>query len=171
MSPTILPTSLAAAQANVLAAATALVAALNASLIDHFTNVDFANWVLNWTNGKISDPATAPQPPRAYVVAYFTDPTNSTIQWAYATQGSAAVCAMPTIPGLTPHPTGLMMIGKETEAPGWFASLIGDQTPSGTTAPGTSLDGVTGIFQKVGSPVNAPGAFIGWFHLVSKLPA
>ena len=166
-----------AALANVQAGVAAACVTLNAGLKSSYLQ-SFADWLISWTATRITDPSTAPKPPASYVVGASADSEttgpgmigpNSTavVQWAFPVQSGPPVCAMPAIPGVAPHATGTMLIGKQTAAPGWFACLPGDITPAGTTNPGTSQDGITGLFQKVGSPVGS-GAGVGWFQLISK---
>jgi hypothetical protein len=59
----------------------------------------FNNWLIGWTSLRITDKSTAPEPPNAYVVGYFT-PENSApgaLQWPYPATGKDPVCAQPPI--------------------------------------------------------------------------
>ena len=100
-------TSLAAVQANTLAAVHLQVSALNEKLTSIYQTA-FSNWLISWNAARISDKATAPEPPLGYVVGYFSDPTSgpgslgpygdTVVQWAYPAIGSTPVCAKPAIP-------------------------------------------------------------------------
>jgi len=112
----VLMTQLPAVQAATLAAVTAQVANLNYSLKSNYLTA-FNNWLISWTAGRVTDRTTAPAPPLAFVVGYFTDPTTGKeaigpygslpVQWAYPAQGTEPVCAQPAIPDVPPpqvHP-------------------------------------------------------------------
>lgn len=147
-------TSLAAAQANVLAGAQRRVDDLNAAITADYQTT-WADFVDRVTGGH-EDNTNPPQPPKAYVVGYVTDSTGDPgpILWAYPMRGTDPVCAMPAVPGVVQHATGTMLIGTSNpSAPQWFNAKTGDTTPVGTVAPGTSQDGISGLFQKVGAPV------------------
>lgn len=162
-------TTLEAAQANTLAAIKGQVANLNDQLKGVYLT-GFNNWAISVTAGRApnTDP---PKPPSSYVVGYFTDPTSGPgvppygvpVQWAYPAVGTQPVCEMPPVPGVVVHAAGTGKIG--IAIPGgrgvWFQALDGDTTPDGTVAPGTSADGVHGLFQKVGFPMGA-----GWFQKI-----
>ena len=155
-------TSMAAALTNALTGAKQRCADLNAALTtDYLTQ--FKSFSDNVTSGRVPN-TNPPQPPKAFIVGYMPDPTTgpgspwypTVIQWPYATPGNDPVCAMPPIPGVVTHATGVMLIGTQNPwAPEWFNAMEGDQTPIGTVAPGTSSDGVSGLFQKCGAPVGA----------------
>src|SRR5450432_2372985 len=68
-------TRLDVVQATVLRSVTSQIVNLNSNLQGNYLTA-FNNWLLNYTAGRISDPATAPQPPNGYVVGYFVDPTT-----------------------------------------------------------------------------------------------
>jgi hypothetical protein len=89
-------TTLEAAMANTTAAVKSQIEAFNTQLKSSYLTT-FNNWSLSVTAGR-ADNTNPPQPPNAYVVAYFTDPTNSAAQWAYPAVGTTPVCAMPPIP-------------------------------------------------------------------------
>ena len=105
-------TTLKAAQANTLASITLQVVDLNNTLTSNYLTA-FNNWLENYTAGRISDKATAPQPPNGYVVGYFVDPTSGKgatgpygempVEWAYPAMGTMPVCAVPPIPDI-PQP-------------------------------------------------------------------
>ncbi|HXK04656.1 MAG TPA: hypothetical protein VMS37_19795 [Verrucomicrobiae bacterium] len=108
-------TSLQAAQANALAAVQQQVANLNDALKSNYLTA-FNNWAQSVLAGR-SDNSNPPQPPKAYAVGYFDDPTSGTagsgvygtqvIQWPYPAQGTDPVCAMPAIPSIPPPPPPL----------------------------------------------------------------
>lgn len=168
------PTNLEEVQASALASAKAQVANLNSNLTSVFMT-GFNNWATSVMAGKIpnTDP---PRPPAAFVVGYFNDPTSGpgsmgpygdmVVKWAFPTPGTEPVCPMPPIPQLPVHTEGMFKIG--IAIPGgngiWFQALQGDNTPDGTTAPGTSQDGVHGLFQKVGFTMGN-----GWFKKLSEV--
>jgi hypothetical protein len=82
-------TSLATAQANVLASTVAEVALLNNNLKTIYLSA-FNDWTLNLLAGRpAGDP---PTPPNAYVIG--TGPDG----FAYPQLGTAPVCAMPPVP-------------------------------------------------------------------------
>lgn len=164
-------TSLAAVQANALAAVKAQVANLNSNLISLYTTA-FNNWATSVLAGRIpnTDP---PQPPMAYVVGYANDPTSGpgslspygdiVVQWPYPAVGTQPVCPMPHIPEVPTHAEGTWKIG--IAIPGgqgiWFQALEGDKTPDGVSGPGVSQDGVAGLFTKFSFPMGA-----GWFKKI-----
>ncbi len=62
---------------------------------------------------------------------------------------------LPLLPDTThandPKPPGTIQIGApETDAPGWFVAGPQDTVRSGEKVPGTSANGVSGMFQKYG---------------------
>ena len=165
-------TTLGAAQAAALATAEQQVVNFNAVLNTQFA-ADFAEWAENAVkHGSVTNPAP-PQPPKSYVVAYATDPTTVSapgepdvvgpfhnLQWPYPSQAGPAICAMPTLPVIAPVVTGTMLVGKRIYNE-WFNAQTGDATLGGTTAPATSQDGVSGLFEKYTAPVGQ-----GWFKLI-----
>jgi hypothetical protein len=108
-------TSLQAAQANTLSAVQQQVANLNEALKSNYLTA-FSNWSQSVLAGR-SDNSNPPQPPKAYVVGFFNDPTtgpgsqgtyaNQVVQWAYPAIGTDPVCAMPAIPAVPPLPAPL----------------------------------------------------------------
>lgn len=104
-------TTLKAAQANTLVAVTSQIADLNNNLKTIYLTT-FNNWAENVMIGR-SDPAVnpPPQPPAAYIIGYFNDPTtgpgsfgpygDSVVQWAYPMQGKDPECPMPPLPTYT----------------------------------------------------------------------
>jgi len=115
-------TTLAAAQANTLAAVTAQIADLNNQLKGNYLTA-FNNWSLNWTAGRIIDKSTAPKPPNAYQVGYFNDPTtgpgtlgpygDAIVQWAYPAIGTTPVCPQPAIPDMPPPQVHPVVTGND----------------------------------------------------------
>jgi hypothetical protein len=86
-------TSLAAAQANVLASTTAQVALLNNNLKTIYLSA-FNDWTINLLAGRpAGDP---PKPPKAYRVVTGAD------GFAYPQLGDALVCDMPPVPEAPP---------------------------------------------------------------------
>lgn len=163
--------TLQAAQANVLAAAVAQVAALNDGLKANFQQA-FGSWLTNWNAGRVTDSTTAPKPPNAFVVAYAADPTTgpgsvgpygeTQIFWAYPGVGKVPVCDMPAIPAIPSNQSipNHIHVGHALGG-GWFSAGQDDTLPSGqATPPVTTDDGVTGTFVKYGAPVGA-----GWYLL------
>lgn len=94
------------AQANTLAAVQRQVNDWNNVLKSNYLTA-FDNWSQSVLAGR-ADNTNPPQPPKGYVVGYFTDPTtgpgsvgpygDTPIQWAYPAQGKDPVCAMPALP-------------------------------------------------------------------------
>ena len=82
-------TTLEAAMANTLAAVKIQVDQFNEQVKANYLT-SFNNWSLSVVAGR-SDNTNPPQPPNAYVVGYFTDPTNNKAQWAYPATGVAPV--------------------------------------------------------------------------------
>jgi hypothetical protein len=172
-------TTIEAAQANTLNAVKTQVADLNVKLKAGYLT-SFDNWAQTVLAGRPAN-GDPPKPPNAFVVGYFNDPTtgpgsggfygDTVFQWAYPAVGKEPVCAMPPIPGVNTHPLGIGLIGVQMPGvPGWFTSLDGDTTPGGTVFPGTSKDGVSGLFQKVASPFGSnpsTGAVGGWYMKVA----
>lgn len=120
---------------------------------------DFADTI---TTGRPNG-SPPPVPPKALVIGFFTDPTNGLARWAYATEGTEPVCAMPPVPAASGAPKYTRLhIGKRV-----FRAFFGvgpdDNTPIDATVSGTSEDGVGGLFLRVGSP---GGDHTGWFELV-----
>ncbi|HVV46709.1 MAG TPA: hypothetical protein VHC72_15955, partial [Bryobacteraceae bacterium] len=83
-------TTLAAAQANVLAGTTREVGLLNDNLKTQYLN-GFNNWAENVLIGRVEN-TNPPQPPNAYTVEVGAD------GWAYPAQGTTPICPMPPIP-------------------------------------------------------------------------
>jgi hypothetical protein len=140
------------AQANTLAAVQGQVVAWNNVLKSNYLTA-FDNWSQSVLAGR-TDNSNPPQPPKGYVVGYFTDPTTGPgsvgpygdmpIQWAYPAQGTAPVCAMPPVPpAIKPyHPPVLPEPDNVRNVP------PGDTMPVGyrlTTADGS-------VWQKQASP-------------------
>jgi hypothetical protein len=146
-------TTLEAAQANTLAAVQAQVSNLNNALkVNYLTT--FNNWSQSVLAGR-SDNTNPPQPPMAYVVGYFNDPTtgggqltpgpyaNTVVQWAYPAQGNTAVCTTPAIPSVPAPPPALPDRDDIKNVP------LGDTLPVGFKM----TDPATGhIYQKQASP-------------------
>ena len=145
-------TTLEAAQANTLAAVQLQVANLNTDLRSNYLAV-FGSWAQSVLAGR-SDNSTPPQPPKAFVVGYFTDPTtgggtltpgpyaNTPVQWPYPAVGTQPVCDLPPIPSAPKPPVPVPERDDIRNVP------VGDTLPVGfkTTAP----DG--GVWQKQASP-------------------
>jgi hypothetical protein len=95
MNPVLTPidpwaTSLAAAQANVLASSRAQVDLLNANLTTIYL-AKFNDWKISVDAGKI-DNSEPPHPPQAYTLKTTAE------GFAFPERGSEPVCAMPAIP-------------------------------------------------------------------------
>jgi hypothetical protein len=95
-----------AAQANTLAAVQRQVQDWNNVLKTNYLTA-FDNWSQTVLAGR-ADNSNPPQPPKAYVVGHFTDPTSgpgslgpygdTPIVWPYPAVGKDPVCAMPAVP-------------------------------------------------------------------------
>src|SRR5258708_11964058 len=108
-------TSLDAAQANTLVAVQHQVANLNDGLKSNYLTA-FGNWAQSVSAGRNNDlkNPSPPDPPKAFVVGYFDDPTTGpgsigpyagkAVQWAYPSQTGDPVCAMPPIPSVPKPP-------------------------------------------------------------------
>lgn len=165
-------TTLQSAQANTLASVTAQVAALNQNRKAFYLNIQFPNYIAPILDGRpvVGDP---PKPPVGYVVGYFDDPTTgpgsegpyqgAPVRWAYPALGTDPVCEMPPVPGVVTHASGTGLIGNTVKDGGgeWFVALKGDTTAVGAVIPGTSLDGVSGLFKRFGAPVGT-----GWYQKI-----
>ena len=138
-------TSLYTAMANVTAGVQSQVAQLNAALQADYL-VSFNNWAERVMAGQAPD-VNPPQPPNAYVVGYFTDPTNAQAQWAYPVVGTVPVCAMPPLPVLPQQApvsqpsTAEPQVGSKQNVP------IGDTMPVGVLI----TDAYGGVWQKMAS--------------------
>lgn len=158
------PTSLSAAQANILASSTAMVKRLNEDLITRY-HMAYTDYVANMQSGENipADRRVPPKPPMAWELA----PPNES-GFVFYQVGTTPVCDPgPTVncnfdnplPNKVPN---VIMIGKNLGGK-WFQALPGDTFPNGqTTPPITSADGVTGTFEKFGAPVG-----YGWYLQVS----
>ena len=144
-------TSLQAAQANALAATQQQVSNLNDALKSNYLTT-FNNWAQSVLAGR-SDNSNPPQPPKAFVVGYFTDPTSGPgasgaygtmpIQWPYPAAGSDPVCPMPAIPSVPAPPPPLPERDDIKNVP------LGDTLPVGFKM----TDPATGhVYQKQASP-------------------
>jgi hypothetical protein len=119
------------AMANALAAVTVQVEDLNRQIKSVYLT-GFNDWSTNVMAGKIEN-TNPPQPPYAYVVGFFTDPTNSEARWAYPQEGTEPVCPLPPVPSV-PKPQAPPVL---PEPPDVMKALPGDMLPAGTiiTAP------------------------------------
>jgi hypothetical protein len=146
-------TTLEAAQANTLAAVQIQVGHLNDALRANYLTT-FSNWSQSVLAGR-SDNGNPPQPPMAFLVGYFDDPTtgggkmtpgpyaNKVVQWAYPAQGSNPVCPMPAVPSVPAPPPPLPERDDIKNVP------LGDTLPVGFKM----TDPATGhVFQKQASP-------------------
>src|SRR5260370_33110681 len=88
--------TLQAAMANSRAGVQSQVTAWNEALQTDYLTV-FNNWATSVLAGP-SDNNNPPKPPNAYVVGFFTDPTNPPAQWAYPVTGNVPARAMPPVP-------------------------------------------------------------------------
>jgi hypothetical protein len=143
-------TTLEAAQANTLAAVQLQVANLNDGLKSDYLTA-FGNWSQSVLAGR-SDNSNPPQPPKAFLVGYFNDPTtgpgstgpyaNKIVQWAYPATGTDPVCVLPPIPSIPKPPAPLPEREDIRNVP------LGDTLPVGFKM--TAPDG--GVWQKQASP-------------------
>jgi hypothetical protein len=141
---------IAAALQNYATSATAVAAALNANLESTYLT-GFNNWAAQVTAGKVSN-ANPPQPPAGYIAATATD------GWTYVVMGVDPVCAVPPIPQVATTPTGMVVaIGAHQSGKYWAQLPTNANVPGGYTTPGTSSDGVSGLWQYVAYP------FGGWW--------
>jgi len=143
-------TTIQAAQANTLAAVTQRVADMNTALKANYLS-SFNSWSQSILAGRPNgDP---PQPPKAFVVGYFADPTTgpgsegpyqqAPVQWAYPAVGPDPVCPMPPVPTLPPPPAALPERDDIKNVP------LGDTLPVGFKM----TDPATGhVYQKQASP-------------------
>jgi hypothetical protein len=144
-------TTIQAAQANALEAATLQVAQMNEGLKGTYLTT-FNNWAQSVLAGR-SDNSNPPVPPLAFVVGYFNDPTtgpgtvgpytNAPVQWPYPAVGKDPVCPMPPIPSKPAPPPPMPERDDIRNVP------LGDNLPVGykITDPGTGH-----VYQKQASP-------------------
>ena len=152
-------TNLHVAQQNVLSGVQQQIANLNQAALQDYSVV-WQNFVQQVEAGQ--NPGTnPPQPPLTYVVGYFTDPTNSTILWAYPTLGTTPLTSQPPVPQapqnavkLPPY-TGEPIVGSKINVP------VGDTTPIGTTI----TDSGGGVWEKFAS--NTPFGTAQWYERIS----
>jgi hypothetical protein len=147
------PTSLASAQANVLASFQAMAANLNQNLVTIY-NGQFSAFAISVQAGRIPN-TNPPAVPASWVVTVGAD------GWPVMTQSGPPVCAalpVPPDPNQQPGTPGtLKPMTFDIEANlggGWFAAGPLDTWPAGKLTPPTSApDGTTGAFLKVAAPV------------------
>jgi hypothetical protein len=157
--------TLASAISNSIVAAKNNCALLNAYLETIYLN-KFKSWAQSVSNG-FSPNTDPPQPPMAF------EPTvDSASGFTFPELGKTPVCAMPPVPNMPPVPPVLVpntiSVGAHivSDATGkWFSVGPTDTFGPGlTTPPVTSADGVTGTFEKFGSPFGG-----GWYFLTNRL--
>ena len=150
-------TSLATAQANVLATSQAECAQRNDNLKSIYLT-GFNNWKISVDAGRIGN-TNPPKPPKAYVVKVSED------GWAYFEPGDQPVCDVPPIPAdmTTPNPANVIDVGVAIGGK-WWSCGPKDTFPieKNPTPPVTSEDGVTGTFEKYAAPVGK-----GWYMKLS----
>lgn len=161
-------TSLATAQANILANSQAMVQRLNADLVTRYQGA-YADYLLNMHSGGVVPPERRNPPaiPNAWELA--PADANGFVFYQIGTRPVVDPAAYPATyyAGGNPQPNtapNVIMVGARNGDTKWFTALKGDTFPSGmTTPPGTvSVDGVSGTFQKFGAPVGP-----GWYLLIS----
>jgi hypothetical protein len=150
-------TTLETAQANATASVTAQVASMNAASKQNYMNVTWPNWLASVTTGRNNDMKNPPppDPPMAYEVGYFDDPTtgggdatpgpyaNIKVQWAYPKLSDKPVCDRPGLPTVPPPQKPIPERDDIRNVP------VGDFLPVGATV----TDPVTGhVYQKQASP-------------------
>ena len=153
-------TTLEAAQANILADSTAMVAKLNADLKARYLSA-FADYVTNMESGEVIPAArqVPPKPPNAWELA----PADAN-GFVFYQIGTTPVCDMPPLPfyaaGNQPPvkvpntiDVGNLITGK------WYTVAADDTFPVGMTTP-PQADGHT--YEKFGAPVGP-----GWYLQVS----
>jgi hypothetical protein len=142
-------TSLAAAQANVLASSTAMVAHLNEELKNRYYR-DFANWKISVDAGRITN-ENPPKVPNGYELVKDDE------GFTFPELGKTPVCDPLPVPEdmLTPNTIdiGHLIFGK------WYSVGEHDTFPSGMTTP-PQPDGH--VYEKFGAPVGP-----GWYLQVS----
>ncbi|HTS26973.1 MAG TPA: hypothetical protein VMH81_13950 [Bryobacteraceae bacterium] len=155
-------TTLAAAQANILANSQMMVSKLNADLIAKY-NQAYADYVTNMQSGENvpADRRNPPVPPMAWELAP-PDPNG----FVFYEIGHTPVCAQGAAVGCNydnpqpnTQPNVIMIGGPIPGAPKWYQALKGDTFPSGMTTP-PQPDGHT--YEKFGAPVGP-----GWYLQVS----
>jgi hypothetical protein len=153
-------TTLAAAQANILADSTAMVAKLNADLKSRYLSA-FADYVTNMESGEVvpADRQVPPQPPDGWELA----PPDAN-GFVFYQIGTTPVCDMPPLPFYAAGnaapvkvantiDVGKLITGK------WYTVGADDTFPVGMTTP-PQADGHT--YEKYGAPVGP-----GWYLQVS----
>jgi len=146
-------TTLEAAQANTLAAVQSQVANLNNGLKSNYLTA-FNNWAQSVLAGRNGN-TNPPQPPKEFIVGYFTDPTTGggsatpgayagkAVQWAYPAIGTDPGCPVPPVPSVPAPPPPLPERDDIKNVP------LGDTLPVGFKM----TDPATGhVYQKQASP-------------------
>lgn len=143
-----------------------------AGLTDKFTR-ECADWTSNnlQRRGNGQSLTEKPVPPTPAVFMDATDSETGTV-WAWIAPGTQ-LAGCPDLPSLPPTPPAdNIRIGVRLGTSGtsvWFSMKVDDTCPQGfkTPTPGTSEDGVVGIFQKVLSTLAGPSnPFLGWWELI-----
>ena len=149
-------TTLEAAQSNILASSTAMVARLNADLKTRYLSA-FADYVANMESGEVvpEDRRVPPKPPHAWELA----PPNSDGLVFYQV-GTTPVCDMPPLPFYAAGNTAPVKVANTIEVGRnitgkWYSVGPNDTFPSGMTTP-PQPDGH--VYEKFGAPVGA-----GWY--------
>ena len=94
MTPDASSTTLAAAQANVLATAMKNIGIMNDALLADYM-LKFDNWEISVNAGKI-DNSNPPRPPASFTLGYAPDETG--VRWATWIQNGPPICDMPKLP-------------------------------------------------------------------------
>ncbi len=149
-------TSLAAAQANILATSTDRVAFLNAQLKAQYTQA-VENWNVNASSGQQNLQGKPPVAPHAYELA---PPDSDGFVWPQISATTLITSDVEVVmPNVAPVPVPNTIVVGNAIGGGWFSAGQGDTFPSGsTTPPMTTSQGVNGTFEKFGAPVGN-----GWY--------
>jgi hypothetical protein len=149
------PTSLASAQANVLASFQAMAANLNQNLVTIY-NGQFSGFATSVQAGRIPN-SNPPAVPASWVVTVGSD------GWPVMTESGPPVCAalpVPPDPNKQPGTPGTLVantidIGANLGG-GWFAAGPLDTWPPNKQTPPVNLpDGSTHVFLKIPAPVGS----------------
>jgi len=146
-------TSLATAQANVLASSTAMAVQLNDNLKTIYTTA-FNNWAISVNAGRIPN-TNPPGVPNSFVVV------ADAAGWAFPVQSGPPVCdplPVPPDPNQAPGTPGTLApntidIGAALGGVWYAAGPLDTWPPNKQTPPVTLPDGSTHVFLKIPAPV------------------
>jgi len=149
------PTSLNAAQANVLAGTQAQCAQLNSNLKSIYLTA-FNNWKISVDAGRI-DNDNPPKPPQSYIPVEAPVSDGLGAGWFFPEQSGPPVCDMPAIPPsqVSPNPPldgAVTNIGQRNGSTNFYSCPNTDTNPPGTVKQIPFPDGTVHKFYLIGTP-------------------